>query len=336
MSADPDSLFFVIGTGRCGSTLLQAMLSCHPNLYIPPELRYFGRLDPAVRFSDPLQDAEVGPYLAQCARDIWWQDMGLDREAFEAAVRDDVRGAAAIYLWVLGHVAEQRGITKPRLGDKTPNYVMVADRIAALFPKARFIHLYRDPRDVAASYLGQYWSAGATALRCAGYVKYALRRAEALGRELGPERYCNVKYEDLVLEPERELRRLCRFLGETFDPGMLRHDEREDQGFLEVEAEWKGLTNQALTDSRIGRYARKLTPRQIWTVERLLGPMLGQYGYAPSGVGAGSPAWKAAFWGERIWRKALRTLGARPSLLDEAAVMARRNQLIGERREGAG
>jgi hypothetical protein len=78
-----------------------------------------------------------------------------------------------------------------------------------------------------------------------------------------------VKYEDLVDHPERELRRLCGFLGEDYDPAMLRYARREDAGYLEVEESWKGLTRQELTRARVGRYRGRLTPRQVWTVERL-------------------------------------------------------------------
>jgi hypothetical protein len=328
MRPDPDTLFFIIGTGRCGSTLLQAMLSSHSRLYIPPELRYFGRHDPIVGFRDPLQEPDVGPYLMRCADDIWWTDMGLDRDAFEAAVRGGVRGAGDIYLWVLGHVAERRGNAKPRIGEKTPYYALLADRIDQLFPRARFVHLYRDPRDVAASYLEQYWVAGGTALRCAGYVRHVLLRMERLARRVGPERYCAVGYEALVAAPERELARLCSFLGERYEPQMLEFRRREDPGYLEVEKGWKGLTEEPLTTSRIGRFSSRLSPRQVWTVERMLGPLLPAHGYEAVSPARVPLAWSAAFWEERIRRKALRTLGVRPPLLDEQAVLARRNELV--------
>lgn len=330
IAVDPERLFFLVGTGRCGSTLLQAMLTSHPNLYIPPELRYFGRHEPGVRFSDPLRDDQVEAYLALCRRDIWWEDMGLDAVAFEDAVRGGIRTSRDIYLWILGHVAMRRGNRKPRWGEKTPYYALLAEHIADLFPGARFIHLYRDPRDVAASYLEQYWVQGGTALRVANHLRYVFRRLEEAAKHIGPQRFCSVKYEDLVDHPERELRRLCDFLGEDYDPAMLQFAKREDAGYLEVEEGWKGMTRQELTKDRVGRYRSRLTPRQVWTVERRLGSILPQLGYEHT-----SPAvplhWHGLLLAERFYRKALFTLGIRRALLDEQTVLSRRNTLVAAR-----
>jgi hypothetical protein len=338
MPPDPERLFFIVGTGRCGSTLLQAMLSSHPNLYIPPELRYFGRHEPGIRFSDPLRDEHVEAYLALFRSDIWWEDMGLDAEAFQSAVRGGVRSSKDIYLWILGHVAERRGNGERRCGEKTPYYILFAEHIAELFPEARFIQLHRDPRDVAASYLEQYWVQGGTALRVANYLLHVFRRVEQAAMRLGPERFCSVKYEDLVDHPEHELRRLCGFLGEDYDPAMLQYARREDAGYLEVEESWKGLTRQDLTRARVGRYRGRLTPRQVWIVERRLESVLPGLGYAPPSPAPAPIHWHGLFWAERIYRKALRSLGVRRGLLDEQTVLSRRNELVAarEKRSEAG
>src|SRR6185503_4678803 len=109
-----------------------------------------------------------------------------DPAAFQAAVRGGRRTSRDIYLWVLGNVAARRGNRKPRYGEKTPYYAVFVDRIAELFPRARFIQLYRDPRDVVASYLEQYWAHGATALRVSNYLLHVFRRVEQAARRLGP------------------------------------------------------------------------------------------------------------------------------------------------------
>ena len=328
---DPERLFFIVGTGRCGSTLLQAMLTSHPSLYIPPELRYFGRHEPGVRFTDPLRDEHVEAYLALCHTDFWLEEMGLDAGAFQDAVRGGIRTSRDIYLWILGHVGARRGNRKQRYGEKTPYYVLLMEHIAELFPGAQFIHLYRDPRDVAASYLEQYWVPGGTALRVANYLVHVFRRVEQATRHLGSEKFCAVKYEDLVDDPERELRRLCAFLGEDYDPAMLQFAKRQDAGYLEVEEGWKGLTRQELTRARVGRYRARLTPRQVWTVEQRLKPMLPQLGYGQTSPGPAPIHWYGMLWAERFYRIALRTLGVRRGLLDEQTVLSRRNTLVAAR-----
>ena len=332
MRPNPDTLFFVISTGRCGSTLLQAMLSSHPRLYIPPELRYFGRHDPVAFFTDPLRDADVDAYLANCARDPWWQDMGLDQAEFERAVRAGLRSSRDIYLWVLGHVGAKRGNAKPRFGEKTTYYAFHTQRIDQLFPRAQFIHVYRDPRDVAASYLEQYWCSQGTALGCARHIKRVYAHAARLAAAVGPGRFYAVKYERLVEDSEKELSRLCAFLGEDYDPAMLRYQEEAASTYLEVEEGWKGMTRRGLTPSRIGRYAGRLTPRQVWTVERMLGGLLASHGYESTARRPAPLHWEAAFWGQRLYERLLWSMGIGRPLLDEEAVIARRNELVAQRR----
>jgi hypothetical protein len=332
MRPDPDTLFFVISSGRCGSTLLQAMLSSHPRLYVPPELRYFGRYDPITSFTDPLRDSDVEAYLAASAMDPWWPDMGLDRGAFEEAIRCDVRSSRDIYLWVLGHIAEKRGNRKPRVGEKTTYYALHGARINELFPKAQFIHVYRDPRDVVASYLEQYWGSRGTVLGCAKMIRHTYRHAERLADEVGPKRFCTLKYESLVEAPERELTRLCEFLGEDYDPAMLRYRDRAESGYLEVEEGWKGMTREPLTPSRIGRYESRLSPRQIWTVDYVLGPRLTRYGYERNSPDPGPIPWRCGYWAERIRQGALRRMGIFRPLLDEQAVLAHRHELVEQKR----
>lgn len=89
---------------------------------------------------------------------------------------------------------------------------------------------------------------------------HVFRRVERAAERLGPDRFCTVKYEDLVEHPERELRRLGAFLGEDYHPAMLQFGEREDAAYLEVEEGWKGMTRRDLTPARISRYRDRRAP----------------------------------------------------------------------------
>lgn len=116
--------------------------------------------------------------------------------------------------------AEMHG--KVRWGDKTPIYVLSIAALSRLFPSARFIHLIRDERDVASSYLsipmfeGGIWQAS---LRWRDWVSAGIRS----GRRLPPGRYVEVRYEDLVADTDRQLRELCSFLDLEFDGTMLNY-----------------------------------------------------------------------------------------------------------------
>ena len=114
---------------------------------------------------------------------------------------------------------------KPRYGDKTPRYSIDIPLLTSLFPEARFIHIIRDGRDVSLSLmdvrLGQ------------GHVREAARlwrsrvtAARRSGQQVGPSRYREIRYEDLIDDPEAALRPLCAFIDVPFDPSILTYYSR--------------------------------------------------------------------------------------------------------------
>lgn len=306
-----DGLFFIVGVGRSGTTLLQAMLSCHPRIVIPPETQFFTQLDPIdPRFGgDPLPRERVERYFDALFAQHDWTDAGLPRERLEAALRATNLSARAIFLaWMAAY--QEHVVPKPRVGEKSPDHWRRIDRIRQLFPKAKFIHVYRDPRDVAASRLRMPWS-GDTARDAARFWFKALRSHERCTATLSPSTYTGLKYEALVEDPERELRRLCAFLGEDYDPAVLAFDRRERTGFLGIE-HWKEGTRRPVNAASIGRYRADLSMRQIALIERHTRPLLQRFGYRPvAGWRTYHPVWTALDGADHVRRKSLRSIRKR-------------------------
>ena len=94
--------------------------------------------------------------------------------------------------------------------------------IQGYLPEARFVHLIRDGRDVALSVLKQPWGPQTIEAAAEKWRSRVLR-----GRSQQPYLgfYMEVKFEDLVLHTERELRRICEFVELDFDPAMLGYHE---------------------------------------------------------------------------------------------------------------
>lgn len=282
-------LFFIVGTGRCGSTLLQAMLSCHPKLAIPPETHFFSRFDPAVLgFGESIEERDVEAYIAACEREAHWRELGLDAEALRAAVEGGARTGRALFLWMIASLAGEG--SDRRLGEKTPHHERHWRRIAGLFPGARFIHIHRDPRDVVASVRDMAWREERSALLNARRCRGTYDRMEEAAGELGDARFHRVRYESLLDDPEGVLRGVCAFLGEEYDPAMLAYHEREAAGYTASERGWKEGTRKPLDRSRIGAFREKLTAREVWTVERVVGEHMGRLGYE-RGVRGVRPLW---------------------------------------------
>lgn len=215
---------FIVARGRSGTTLLRAILDAHPDLAIPGESHF------AVSFAqrrDKFEsngtfdvDAFVRDLLRHWGFRRWELPEDQVRAAFAETPPADVTAAIRLAFAVY---ATSRG--KPRYGDKTPGFVLHVQLLADLFPESRFVHLIRDGRDVALSYLDTDF--GVTTLTDAAiYWDRFVRKGRDAGRALAPGRYLEVRYEDLVADVEGTTRRVCEHIELPFDASMLRYFER--------------------------------------------------------------------------------------------------------------
>jgi sulfotransferase family protein len=266
MSHTPERPFFVVGCPRSGTTMLRLMLDAHPRIAIPPESHFVGGLTlRRLRLGKrPLRALELA--LAHTELHEWDADPALLRASVEAA---RPRTLADMLRALFGAYAEAQG--KARWGDKTPGYVRRLPALARLFPDALFVHLIRDGRRVAAS-LGEVPWGPASAASAARWWRQRVRKGRRAGRHLGPERYLEVRYEDLVDDPQAALRRVCAFLGEEFDDAMTRPDLRAP-GRLE-ERSWNESVRRPPTAGVRADWAARMTPAERdaaeWTCFRLL------------------------------------------------------------------
>lgn len=252
------------GCGRSGTTLLRIMLDSHPRICCGPESSVFRRraLDPdalADRFG--LARGEV--------RAI--DDAAASRPAF-------IEAFAALCL---------RDAGKARWAEKTPRNISRIGAIFRFFPEARFVHVLRDGRDVACSLrthprhavvdgrlvpLDTWKPLAACARRWRDDI-------ECSRPWWSDPRLHTLRYEDLVRNPEAELRRLMLFLGEPWDDAMLApaaggSSSRDATRFAQ-NPEAIGAVNP----SSIGRWQRDLDASDRRIFKRIAGPLLIELGY---------------------------------------------------------
>jgi hypothetical protein len=254
------------------------MLDSHPSLAIPGEsnfIRYRWAERRAYGSKDHFQPQRL---LEDILADENFRRWGIAADD----VRDLVRqirspGFADVVAAPFQAYAKCHG--KSRWGDKTPIYVLSIPAIAGLFPDAKFVHLIRDGRDVALSYLGMPRFDGRilhAAWRWRDWVTAGVRS----GSGLGAERYIEVRYEELVEQPETELRRLCTYLGMEFDERMLSFYLDADVR-LQAPPEMVPFHRNTLMPSH--RSARdwrvQMTPPDVEVFEAVAGELLEQLGY---------------------------------------------------------
>ena len=262
--------FFVVGSARSGTTLLRLILNAHPKVAVPPESRF------VVELYTGADEVDRDAFLEELAAHKMFLAWGLpietvrtelpnsDRVAFHVAVR----GAFRAY-------ARRQG--KTRWGDKTPRYVEHISLLATLFPDARFVHLVRDGRNVALSFADVPFGPRSVT----GAARLWAERVTAgtrTGRRLGPGRYLELKYEDLVENLGREIRNLCDFLELDFDDAMLDYTERSRDVVLPRAARYNpSVTKRPISGLR--SWESSLPGRHVELFEAMAGQALTELGY---------------------------------------------------------
>jgi hypothetical protein len=287
----------VLGVRRSGTTLLRVMLDRGPELAVPDE-SYFvpqlaGRHGRAVDVAAFVDDLRRLPALRE-----WEVPLG----EVEARLRPRMPLGEAIAA-VYEVYAARHG--KPRWGDKTPMYMQHLRLLERLFPDAQYVHLIRDGRDAALSFLAmppgivtRTWAHPTGVAGFACQWRTEVEAARRLGRQAGPGRYLEVRYERLVAEPEEELRRICDFAGLAFDPAMLDYHARVD---VSAKPHQQSLTRPPTPGLRDWR--SQMPPAGVAAFEAVAGDTLHALGYEAAGrtTPAGSArrltyAWRAAAW----------------------------------------
>jgi hypothetical protein len=289
--------FFLVAATRSGTTMLGLMLDHHPDVSFP------GEFDFAVDF---MPSAAAFPELP-----AYYDWLSMDRHY--RAHRPAIDPALPYPELVRSFLREM----KRTAGGEGKRWVGTAlhrhfDRLHALWPEARFIHLVRDPRDVIRSWLEFGWSGEAWT------AAHAWRDLELLWDQvrarIPSEHVFELRFEDLVGRPRDVLASLCAFLSVPYSDLMLSYPENTTYGTVDP--------------SQIGKWRHALSPRELRLVEGVLGDLLVERGYAPSGlpplqVGAlAGRGLRLRDWALRL-RSRLQLFGWRIWLADQLAKLLR-------------
>jgi sulfotransferase family protein len=259
--SEADAPIFVVGVARSGTTLLAAMLSAHPRLDCGPESRFFARyrhLDARARrrLLDPAEWPEPAVDLLASLRNQGHpvvELFGLTEAQVRAHLASRPPALATILEALTVLHAEQAG--KPRWIEKTPRHLLMTDLLRRLWPQAPIVRIVRDPRDVAVSLSAMPFAKESVV---GNLVRIDQDDRASRHRIAADPLAMTLRYEDLVSEPARELGRVCAFLGEAFEPGML--DARASAaGVVGAHEWWKESVSGPLTTTSVGRWRREMS-----------------------------------------------------------------------------
>lgn len=244
-----DAPLFLVSSERSGSTLMRLMLDHHPGIAFASETDFV-----VERVSDAGERPPVTSYT-DWVTTVRSFDYEIDRSlGYDDLVNDFLR-------------QKQRASGgKPLVGATVHRRF---HRLRFLWPHARYIHLIRDPRDVARSVTQKGWAGNV--YQAAEFWINAEGCWDALVPHLDSDQFVELHYEHLVTRPESELARVCAFIGVEFDPLMLEYQKTARQ--------------YPPPDPKLARrWTSKLAPGDVALVESRTGSLLERRGYQPSGV----------------------------------------------------
>ena len=297
----------VLGVRRSGTTLLRVMLDRNSQLAVPDESYFVPQL--ADRHRGRVDEDAFVDDLRRIGTVREWE---VDLDDVRGRLRPGMPVGEAVCA-VYETYAAARG--KPRWGDKTPMYMQYLPLLERLFPSALYLHLVRDGRDAATSYLQmpsgivtESWGHPTSAGGFACQWRTEVESAQALGRRVGPARYRELRYEELVDSPTDALEQVCSFAGLPWEPEMLGYAEEVDVSARPHQQNLKRPPTSGLRNWRT-----ELSSADVVEFEDLAGDVLASLGYelADPAYGAGpSPRGRAKLAAYRAKTRAWRTTGS--------------------------
>lgn len=198
-----ENILFIVGSPRSGTTWLQKILGSHPSVVTAQESELFTSfIGPSIRHFDSQLNSPSG-------RGGTGLPCYLTTEQFEALMRE-------FFYRVVSRVKDYSD--KKLFVEKTPSHALVIDVVHRVLPAARFIHIVRDPRDVAASMIaaskswGSNW-APKNIFSAARMWGHHVRSAEKKLGFVQERQKLTLRYEDLKAAIFDKTKEILDFVG---------------------------------------------------------------------------------------------------------------------------
>jgi len=259
---------FVFGCERSGTTLLASLLGSAPQYLSTPEGQFKKFL------IKEGTDNQICRKIITSLRFQLWNIPVTEGELIKVAQEEGIAGIMQMILTSYQNVHGEKDDALYWV-DHDPRTHLYTKGLLRLFPDARFIHIVRDGRAVAASIKPLDWGPNTTYYAAAFWEKFTRAALEKEG-ELPRGRVVRIRFEELLSDPRSTLESMCQGLSIPFSEQML-----EGGGVVvpstskRQHAEVGGGVNKSRSQS----WKRELSKRQVNVFEGVAGQLLKELGY---------------------------------------------------------
>ncbi|WP_020529670.1 sulfotransferase family protein [Flexithrix dorotheae] len=210
----------IVGLPRSGTKLLRDLLNQNPSISIPEgETHFIPALIKKFKGNPPKNQEELTRFFKMFTQVNFYHRMkklGIELPQKQFLNSVNQQSWESIFGFILRFYSP-KGLESKIYGDKTPQYLRYLELLKQTFPKAKFIHIVRDPRDYCIS-IKNIW--GKNMFRAAYRWKTEIQQAHFTSEKF-PDDFLEIQYEKLLENPEKIMRKICDFVSCSFDENML-------------------------------------------------------------------------------------------------------------------
>jgi len=270
----------IVGTQRSGSNLLRVMLNQLSGVFAPHPAHILKTFHPIIEYYGDLKDDgnfyELVSDICEFVRlnPVPWRNDSLDPDTVVNHCKE--RSLFEIYrkLYEINALSHQATYWF----NKSMHNVYYIDEFTKKGFKPYIIHLVRDGRDVALSFKNAIVG-DKHIYHLAKKWKEDQEISSYFVKEFGPERAITIKYEDLLQDPEKEIKKICVLLNINYSRNILKYYESEDSQITATSGEmWHNLAKPIMKNN-FNKYKKGLLPDDILLFEMIAGYVLEKFDY---------------------------------------------------------
>lgn len=278
-----NKLFFIVGRGRSGTSLLVTMLNQHPLIAIPPEAMFVMILYNKFAKYKRMSNKRICTFYEHLWIEKCMNRWKMDKEELKKDLLEMAENASFSDLCRLVYYHYGKAHNKTEnvvIGDKNPHYSYFIKELNELFPEAKYIYVTRDYRDNILSFKNVSFDLNLTTLLAYRW-KYYNETVLKL-KSICPEKFLTLKYEQLLTDPKKQLEDICHFLEIDFCEDMLEYYKNKSDKAPEFVAEYHQNLKKPIIRKNFDLWKKRMKEEDIIKADLICQNTGKKLGYEPA------------------------------------------------------